>query len=87
MQLSGKAERLLKVAAASSEASIIVEIVQAMECVSVDNKNLIRRQTPKDIAGWKEALEELEREGFVRVSDDGWIHSVTGNGFTAADKL
>jgi hypothetical protein len=50
MHISGKAGKLLKAAAASAEASIVVARAAAVEYVWVDNKNMIRRQTPKDAA-------------------------------------
>jgi hypothetical protein len=87
MHISGKAGKLLKAAAASAEASIVVARAAAVEYVWVDNKNMIRRQTPKDAAEWKAAVEELECEGLVRAIGNGLTYSVTGEGFMAANKL
>ena len=77
MPISGKAGKLLKAAAASPEASITVARAAATEYVWVHNKNMIGRQTPKDAALWKAAVEELECEGFLRAIGNGLTYSVT----------
>jgi len=87
MPISGKAGKLLKAAAASPEASITVARAAANEYVWVHNKNMIGRQTPKDAALWKAAVEELECEGFLRAIGNGLTYSVTSEGFMAANKL
>jgi len=86
MPISGKAGKLLKAAAASPEASIIIARAAAIEYVWVANENMIVRQTPKDASQWKAAVEELECEGLLRAIGNG-SYSVTSEGFIAANRL
>lgn len=86
--LSSEAQTLLKEACADSHGSIMhIRYIGGTD-IQTNGKNLVTSQSPRELAKWEGALNELlELEFIARRGVKGDTYQVTNQGYTFADTL
>lgn len=86
--VSGPAAAALLRAANGKSGMMLLRSFVGGEDLSIDGKNMMEDQTPRTIARWKSAVEELRSLGFIRDTNGrGQVFEVTDRGFQAADNI
>jgi hypothetical protein len=86
--LSPEAVALLKAVAADPGGTIMYEKFGGGSELSSNGQVFNADSSPRTIALWEGAIDELEKAGFVKAtSDSREVFEITQKGFTAADKL
>lgn len=87
-QLSSEARQLLVEAAQDRHGQIMYNVTSVGTSIQTNSRNLVEEQTPRPIATWKAALDELIEFGLAEaVGHKGTVFKVTRGGYEVSDLI